>query len=89
MKSRTDEEFPTPMIKTHPLPRKAHCSDFKHYSLCLIWIPRFPCYDEKVPVLLQAKKNLGLSGAARPRLATGAMPRSVEIMVAAVGISSG
>lgn len=88
MISRTDEEFPTPIIKTHPLPRKAHCSDFKHYSLCLIWIPRFSCLEEKVPVLLQAKKNLGLSRAARPHLATGAMPWSIAVTVAAAGIGS-
>lgn len=81
--------IPYPMIKTHPLWRKAHCSDFKRYSLCLIWIPRFSCYDENVPILFQAKKNWGLSGAARPRLATGAMPQSRAAMVAAVDMGSG
>lgn len=39
-------------------------------------------------VLLQAKKNLGLSRAARPHLATGAMPWSIAVTVAAAGIGS-
>lgn len=79
--------IPYPHDKNPPTAEES--SDFKHYSLCLIWIPQFSCYDEKVPVLLQAKKNLGLSGAARPRLATGAMPWSIAVMVAAAGIGSG
>lgn len=86
MKSRTEEEFPIPIIKTHPLLWKAHCSAFKHYGLSLVWIPWFYCYNEKVPVLLQAKKILGLSGADRPCLATRSMPWSRAVMVAAAEI---
>lgn len=88
-KPRTDEEFPTPTIKAHPLLRKARCSDFKHCSLCLIWIPWFSCCDEEVPVLLQTKKNSGLSRAARPCGATEAVPWSPAVTAAAAAVGSG